>query len=71
MVVEKKPSDATKQGDKTAKTSKDSTTDPTKPEENTPKDGKKPIVEEEDLVNYFMTREIVFRSILILILNKF
>ena len=57
MVVEKKPtSDATKQGDKTAKTSKDST-DPTKPEENTPKDAKKPIVEDEDLVNYLITRE--------------
>ena len=53
MVIEKKPtSDATKPGDKTAKTSKDSTTDSKKPEENSSKDAnaKKPIVEEEDLV---------------------
>jgi hypothetical protein len=53
MVVEKKPTnEATKPGDKTAKTSKDS--DPKKPEEASSKEAnaKNVVVEDEDLVRY-------------------
>ena len=55
MVVEKKPTnEATKPGDKTAKTSKDS--DPKKPEEASSKEAnaKNVVVEDEDLVRYRM-----------------
>ena len=53
MVVEKKPTnEATKQGDKTAKTNKDS--DPKKPGEASSKytNAKYVVVEDEDLVRY-------------------
>ena len=59
MVVEKKPTEAAKPADKTAKTSKDTK----QPEETAAKDAKKPpVVENEDLVSillFFMRKSLL------------